>query len=80
MRFDLSFSRSAWLVGSLILIVMGALLWLAWPEQRSAQRSQGPVELPARKSEQERYVPCPAGSQPKAGQPHICVPLGAPRR
>ncbi len=20
------------------------------------------------------YVPCPAGTEPKAGQPHICVP------
>ena len=49
---------------ALLLLLLSLLSrgWFATPEP--VHPGQGP----------DGYVPCPAGSHPKPGQPHICVP------
>lgn len=74
MRFEIRFSRPGCLLAGAVSIILVALLWLALPEPRPEERALGPVQLPGLQAETERYVPCPAGTRPKAAQRHICVP------
>ena len=74
MRFEILFSRPGCLLAGAVSMILLAVLWLALPEPRPEERPLGPMRLSGAKAESERYVPCPAGTRPKPGQRHICVP------
>ena len=72
-----------WALAGLGVTILAVLAWLALrpepaPQPVVSSLEAGGAAVP--EAGEGRYVPCPAGTDAKPGQPHVCVPEEKARR